>query len=105
MKKIVSAALAGTLLLTATGAAMAQPRGSYGYNNGYSNSYRNDYRNNYRNDYRGGYRNDYRYGYGHYNNTGAAIGLGLGLFALGAIIASSQNHSYDRYDNGYYYGR
>jgi hypothetical protein len=102
MKKIISAALAGTLLLTATGAAMAQPRG--GYNNGYSNSYRNDYRNNYRGNYRNDYRGGYGYGYGH-NNAGAAIGLGLGLFALGAIIASSQNHSYDRYDNGYYYGR
>jgi hypothetical protein len=103
MKKIISAALAGTLLVTATaGAAMAQPRGSYGY--GYNNGYRNDYRNDWnRGGY--GYRNDYRHDRYRHDNTGAYVGLGLGLFALGAIIASSQNHHYDRYDNGYYYGR
>jgi hypothetical protein len=92
MKKFIATALTGTLLLTATGAAMAQPyRGHVTYDRGY------------------------RHG-----NAGAAIGLGLGLFALGAIIASSQR-PYDRYDyryapppppppawryrDGYYYGR
>jgi hypothetical protein len=59
MKKILSAALAGTLLVTAAAPAMAAPRGSY--SRGYYN------------------RRD---------NTGAMIGLGIGLFALGAIIAS-----------------
>lgn len=105
MKKILSAALAGTLLVTAAAPAMAAPRSNY------SRSYDT--------------RRD---------NTGAMIGLGIGLFALGAIIASSQNnrtevyygpryepryvpppppprYGYDRYDNdrygydGYYYGR
>ena len=100
MKKIIGSALAATLLLTTAGAAMAQPRGSYGYHQ----SYRNDYRNNYRNDWNRGYRNDYRYGHRN-NNAGAAIGIGLGILALGAIIASSQNQRDYRYDNGYYYGR
>jgi opacity protein-like surface antigen len=95
MKKILATALTGTLLLTATGAAMAQP-------------------------YRGHATVRYDRGY-HHSNTGAAIGLGIGLFALGAILASSQNRYDDRYDyryapppppppayryrDGYYYGR
>ena len=77
MKKLIATALTGTLLLTATGAAMAQP-------------------------YRGHNTVRYDRGYRH-NNTGAAIGLGLGLFALGAIIASSQNRYEDRYDDRYGY--
>jgi hypothetical protein len=109
MKKILSGALAATLLVTAAAPAMAAPRGAYSR----SHDYRRD-------------------------NSGAMIGLGIGLFALGAIIASSQNnrtevyygpryepryvpppppprygydrYGYDRYDNdryGYdgYYGR
>lgn len=96
MKKILATALAGTMLLTATGAAMAQPyRGHATYNRGYDRGY--------------------------HGNAGAAIGLGLGLFALGAIIASSQDRYDGRYDyryapppppppayryrDGYYYGR
>ena len=39
----------------------------------------------------GGYRHD---------NTGAYVAAGIGLFALGAILASSHHH--DRYDDGYY---
>lgn len=91
MKKIIatalSASLAGTMLLTATGAAMAQP-------------------------YRG------HYDRGYHGNAGAAIGLGLGLFALGAIIATNHDRYDDRYGyryappppayryrDGYYYGR
>lgn len=102
MKKIIASALAATLLLSTAGAAMAQPY--RGYDRGYSRDYRD-----YRNDYRGNYRNDYRYnrGYhrGHNNNAGAAIGIGLGILALGAIIASSQNSQRYDYRNGYYYGR
>jgi hypothetical protein len=90
MKKILATALAGTMLLTATGAAMAQPYRGHGYDRGY-----------------------------HHGNAGAAIGLGLGLFALGAIIASNHDRYDDRYAyryapppppayryrDGYYYGR
>jgi hypothetical protein len=102
MKKIIATAIAGTLLLTATGAAMAQPyHGNQGYSRGYSVN-------------RG-------YDRGYHGNAGAAIGLGLGLFALGAIIASNHDRYDDRYDyryapppppppayryrDGYYYGR
>lgn len=94
MKKLLATAIAGTLLVTATGAAMARPYHGYGhYDRGY-----------------------------HRGNAGAAIGLGLGLFALGAVIASS-NRDYGPayyapppppppppvyrygYDGYYYYGR
>src|SRR6185312_518863 len=71
MKKFLATALAGTLLAGATGAAMARPY--HGYGHGYDRGY-------------------------HHSNAGAAIGLGLGLFALGAIIASS----HDRYGPAYY---
>jgi hypothetical protein len=71
MKKFLATALAGTLLVGATGAAMARPY--HGYGHGYDRGY-------------------------HHSNAGAAIGLGLGLFALGAIIASS----HDRYGPAYY---
>lgn len=107
MKKIISAAIAGTLLVTVAAPAMAQPRGQ---RDGYARHY------------------DQRR-----DNTGAMVGLGLGLFALGAIIASQDRYQpryvappppprygygYDygygyndyryneyRYSNGYYYGR
>lgn len=53
----------------------------------------------------------YRHGGGHYrshnggNNGAAILGLGLGLFALGAIAASSQRDRYeDRYYDRYDYG-
>ena len=75
MKRLISAALALTLL--GATAAAAQP---YRHNN-YSHSY-------------GAHR---------HNDGGALIGLGIGLFALGAIVAAS-NHDrdYDRgYDRGY----
>lgn len=85
MKKILATALAGTLLAGAP--AIAQPWGGHGhvrYDRGY-----------------------------HHGNAGAAIGLGLGLLALTAIIASSQERRYDRayapppnrYGPGDYYGR
>jgi len=71
MKKILSAALATTLLVTAAAPAIAQPRGQ---RDGYSR------------------QQDSRR-----DNTGAMIGLGIGLFALGAIIASSQDRYQPRY--------
>jgi hypothetical protein len=50
----------------------------------------------------GGYRGGHDRGWhGRGDNTGALIGLGIGLFALGAIAASSHNDRYyDRYDYG-----
>ena len=79
MKRLISAALiASTLALTVGAtAASAQPYGRHG--GGYSRGY-------------GGYR--------HHDNTGALVGLGIGLFALGAIAAASSNRDryYDRYD-------
>ena len=72
MKRLVCAALALTLLGTA--AASAQPYG------------------------RGGYSHSYRHG----DNTGALIGLGIGLFALGAIAASQHDYDRDRYDDRAY---
>lgn len=50
----------------------------------------------------GGYRGGYDRGWhGRGDNTGALIGLGIGLFALGAIAASSQrDRYYDRYEYG-----
>jgi len=81
MKRLVCAALALTLLGTA--AASAQPFGRGGYDRGYSHSYR----------------------HGGRDNTGALIGLGIGLFALGAIVAaSSHNDDRDRYDDRAYQG-
>jgi opacity protein-like surface antigen len=93
MKKFLATALAGTMLVSATAAASAQPYRGHGYVR-------------------------YDRGYHRHDNTGAMIGLGIGLFALGAIIASSQNHDRDRYyapppppppyrygSDGYYYGR
>lgn len=44
---------------------------------------------------------DYRdHSYRHHDDgTGAAIGLGIGLFALGAILASQHRHDRDRWDD------
>ena len=50
----------------------------------------------------GGY---HRYHGGSRDNGAALIGLGIGLFALGAIAASSQrDRGYDRYYDSYDYG-
>jgi len=76
MKRLVCAALALTLLGTA--AASAQSYGRGGYDRGYSHSYH------------------------HGDNTGALIGLGIGLFALGAIVASQHDNDRDRYDDRAY---
>jgi hypothetical protein len=90
MKRLVCATLALTLMGTAAASAHSDDQG--GYDSGYSHS-----------DRRGG--ND---------NTGALIGLGIGLFALGAIVAASHNNDRDRYyqnnyapayQGGYYQNR
>ena len=88
MKRILSAALALTLL--GSTAAVAAP---YGHgSNGYSHSYNNS----------GSYRG-YDRGYRHHNNDGAYVAAGLGIFALAAILASQNNDQrYDRrYDDRY----
>jgi hypothetical protein len=76
MKRLVCATLAVSLL--GATAASAQSYGHGGYDRGYSHSRGHD-------------------------NSGALIGLGLGLFALGAIVAaSSHNNDRDRYDDRAY---
>jgi hypothetical protein len=78
MKRLISAAIALTLLGTAAASAQSYRHGGgYGHGGGYSRGWHG----------RGG-------------NDGALIGLGIGLFALGAIAASS----HDRYDDRYEYG-
>ena len=87
MKRLISAAIALTLLGTAAASAQPYRHGGYGYG-GYG---------------RGGYSHgDYGRGWhGRGDNDGALIGLGIGLFALGAIAAaSSHDRYYDRYDYG-----
>jgi hypothetical protein len=79
MKRLLTAVLAGTLAFSAVGAtaASARPWGHGGYSHGYDRGWR-----------------------GH-DNTGALVGLGIGLFALGAIAAASnRDRYYDRYDYG-----
>lgn len=88
MKRLLSATLAGTLALSLVGATAASAQsfrhGGHGYSRGY---------------------NGYGYGYGHRNNDGALLGLGIGLFALGAIAAASSRDRYeDRYYDRYDYG-
>jgi len=78
MKRLISAALAFSLL--GTSVAVADPWGRHGGWGG-----------------RGHYDRGYRHGD---NGAGLAIGLGVGLFAL-AAIAASQHHDEDRYDRGY----
>jgi hypothetical protein len=81
MKRLVCATLIPSVLalsLIGTGAASAQSYGRGGYDRGYSHSRGHD-------------------------NTGALIGLGIGLFALGAIVAASSHHDdRDRYDDRAY---
>jgi hypothetical protein len=83
MKRLLSALTAGTLALSLLGAtaASAQPFRHGGYHGGY-----------------GGWNNR---GWRGHDNTGALVGLGIGLFALGAIAAAS---SHDRYYDRYEYG-
>ena len=106
MKRLVSTVLALSLLGTA--AASAQPfRGNNDrdYTRGNDRGYSRDY------------RSGSNWNRGH-DNSGTVIGLGLGLFALAAILSSQQrtdtsyqrsydNRYDDRYDTRYdgYYGR
>ncbi len=77
MKRLISAAIALTLLGTAAASAQSYRHGGgFGHGGGYSRGW---------------------HGRG---NDGALIGLGIGLFALGAIAASNR----DRYDDRYEYG-
>ena len=95
MKRILSAALALSLLGGSAAVAAPYGHGNFGQRNGYSEQYRG-------NHYRGDH---YR---GHRGNDGAAIAFGVGILALTAIIAS-QNHERERvrergYDQGQGYG-
>jgi len=79
MKRLISAALALAMLGATATAVSADPyHGDFGRHGGYG--------------YRGW----------HHDNSGALIGLGIGLFALGAIAASASDHDryYDRYEYG-----
>ena len=80
MKRLISALTAGSLALSLLGAtaASAQPFRHGGFQGGWHD--------------RGWHGRD---------NTGALVGLGVGLFALGAIAAAS---SHDRYYDRYEYG-
>jgi hypothetical protein len=71
MKRLICAALALSMLGATAASAQPYRHGGYGYGGSW-------------------HRHD---------DTGALVGLGLGLFALGAIVAAS-NHdrSYDRYE-------
>jgi hypothetical protein len=102
MKRILSVALALTLLSGSAAVAGPYGHGNYGQRNGYSEQYRGDH-------YRGGH---YR---GHRGNDGGAIAFGIGILALTAIIASqnrdreiarerAMNRNYDQggYDQGAY---
>lgn len=73
MKRLICSALALSMLGATAASAQPYRHGGFGY--------------------RGGW-------HGH-NDTGALVGLGLGLFALGAIAAAS---SHDRYDDRFEYG-
>ncbi|MCX7282063.1 MAG: hypothetical protein NTX21_11120 [Alphaproteobacteria bacterium] len=98
MKRLISAALALTLL--GAPAASAQ-----GYRGGYGGYGHGGYGH-------GGYRRGYGHGGGWHRrgDAGALLGLGFGLFALGAMAAASdRDRYYERYDYGppppAYYGR
>ncbi|HWA70431.1 MAG TPA: hypothetical protein VG821_11435 [Rhizomicrobium sp.] len=78
MKRLIAATLALTVLGTAAASAQSYRHGHGGFGGGYQHG--------------GGW-----HGRG---DDGALIGLGFGLFALGALAASS----HDRYDDRYDYG-
>ena len=73
MKRILSVALALTLLSGSAAVAGPYGHGDYGQRNGYSQQYRGDH-------YRGGYYRGHRG-----NDAGPAIAVGVGILALTAI--------------------
>lgn len=77
MKRLVSAALALTMLSGTAAVAAPYDHGGQGYNGGYNNQYR-----------------------GHDGNNGGAIVAGVGLLALAAILASQHHHRH--YHDGWY---
>ena len=85
MKRLISALTAGTLALSLLGATAASAQsyrhGGWGHHGGYNRGW-----------------------HGRGDNTGALVGLGIGLFALGAIAAASNRDRYDRYYDRYEYG-
>ena len=86
MKRVLSIALALTLMGSSVAMARGYQGGGYvdrrGYN-GYSAPYRGDY----------GYRD-------RSNNTAAAVGMGI--LALGLFAALASQHNSDPYASGYY---
>ena len=99
MKRLVSAALALSLLGASATAAAADPydHGGQGYGAGYNNQgYNGTYGNQ---DYR-----DYHRRSG--NSDGGAVVAGVGLLALAAILASQHHHRFHRgwygHDDGRY---
>lgn len=76
MKRLIASVLAVTLMGTAAASAQSYRHGGHG--GGYGRSWHG---------HRGG------------GDGAALVGLGIGLFALGAIAASAQR---DRYDDRYY---
>jgi hypothetical protein len=89
MKRLISAALVLTLL----GATAASAQGYRGGHGGFGHD---------------GYSRGYGHGGGGWHDRGdggALLGLGIGLFALGAIAAASSHDRYeDRYNDRYDYG-
>jgi hypothetical protein len=89
MKRLICATLALSLLGATAASAQSYHHGGYSHGGGYGRS--------------GGW-----HGRG---DGGALLGLGIGLFALGAIAASQHDRYDDRYDYGPpppppgYYGR
>jgi hypothetical protein len=81
MKRLVSAALALTLLGATAAAAEPYDRGGQGYNGGYYNGYDNAYR-------------------GHDRDDNGAFVAGAGFLTLAAILASQHRHH--RYHSGWY---
>jgi|SRR5579871_1195971 len=77
MKRLVSAALALTMLSGTAAVAAPYDHGGQGYYNGYGNQYRR-----------------------HDGNNGAAIVAGVGILALAAILASQHHHH--QYHDGWY---
>ncbi len=90
MKRLISALTAGTLALSLLGASAASPQ-CYGGGFGHGDFGRHG-------GWGGGWHDR---GWRGHDDSGALIGLGIGLFALGAIAASSHHDRYyDRYEYG-----